>query len=189
MPAPGGSRREDTTDDMWSQEKLSRRMTLLFLGTLVLVAGQALRVPPVQPPPFVRAWRVGEQLLPVAVPAGKAPIKTLLARSPLERLRERAVEWNPGPGQPGLPCEIFLHISRHHWARLAVSRGRLAELFGSEPPATLGGPVTASVSAHDLFEDRDGDGDPLDPGDLRLATSGVEARLYCAAEAAEGTSE
>ena len=158
-------------------------MTLLFLGALVLVAGQALRIPPLQPLPFVRAWRAGEQVLPVAVPPGEAPVATDLARSPLERLRERAVEWNPGPRQPGLPCEIVLRISRHLWARLAVRRERLAELLGTEPPAATGRPVIVSVSARDLFEDRDGDGDPLDPGDLRPTASGVEARLYCAAGA------
>jgi hypothetical protein len=163
-------------------------MTLLFLGTLVLVAGQAFRVPTLQPPPFVRAWRAGEQVLPVAVPAGEAPVATALARSPLERLRERAVEWNPGPRQPGLPCEIFLHISRHHWARLGVSRGRLAELLGAEPSAATRGPVTVGVFPRDLLEDRDGDGDPLDPGDLRPTASGVEARLYCVA-GAEGARE
>ena len=161
-------------------------MTLLFLGTLVLVTGQALRVPPLQPLPFVRAWRPGEQVLPVAVPAGEAPIAADLARSPLERLRERAVEWNPGLRQPTLPCEVFLRISRHHWARLAVSHGRLAELLGAEPPDTTDQPVIASVSARDLFEDRDGDGDPLDPGDLRATASGVEVRLYCAT-GAEGS--
>jgi hypothetical protein len=158
-------------------------MTLLFLGTLVLVAGQALRIPPLQPLPFVRAWQTGEQVLPVAVPPGEAPVTAVLARSPLERLRERAVEWSPGPRQPGLPCEIFLHISRHHWARLAVRRERLAELLGAEPPAAGGRPAIAGVSARDLLEDRDGDGDPLDPGDLRPAAVGVEARLYCAAGA------
>jgi len=171
---------------MLPHEKLSRRMTLLFLATLVLVAGQALHVPPVQPLPFVRAWHAGEQILPVAVPAGEAPVATGLARTPLERLRERAVDWSPGPRQRSLPCEIFLRISRHHWARLAVSRERLAELLGTEPAVSTGGSAIVSLSPRDLIEDRDADGDPLDPGDLSATDLGVEARLFCAAETEGG---
>jgi hypothetical protein len=189
VPALGGPRRGvrpvAKPDDMGSQEKLSRRMTLLFLGALVLTAGQALRIPPIQPLPFVHAWRAGEQVLPVAVPAGDAPVPVILARSSVERLRERSIEWNLSPPQAGLPCEIFLHISRHHWARLAVSRERLAELLGAEPPSDTGRSVILGVSSRDLFEDCDGDGDPLDPGDLRPLPAGVEVRLYCAAEGAK----
>jgi hypothetical protein len=167
---------------MRTQERLSQRMTLLFLGALLLVAGQALRVPPLRPPPFVRVWRGDEQILPIAVPAGEAPVTASLARSPLEELQERAVDWNPGPRQHGLPCEIFLHISRHHWARLALGRERLAELLGAKPPAGTDRVAILSVSASDLLADADGDGDSLDPGELLAPASGVEVRLYCAAD-------
>jgi hypothetical protein len=157
-------------------------MTLLFFGALALVAGQAIRIPPLQPPPFHVAWRTGTQILPLAVPPGEAPITALRPASHLELLRDRAVEWSPSGASGGLPCEIFVRVSRHHWARIGASRPRLAKLLGEELPAAFTGPAVVHITPGDLLEDRDGDGDPLDAGELRATGPGAETELFCAAD-------
>jgi hypothetical protein len=170
---------------MEPQDRLSRRMTLLFLAALILVAWQALRIPPLQPLSFERVWKNGEQVLPVAVPPGEEPIGTPLPLSRLADLQRRSVEWSPASRSP-LDCEVFFRISRHHWSRLRVNRAKLAELLASGPDAPLASSGLLRVSPRDLLEDRDGDGDLLDPGELRRTGEGIEAELFCSGEPGDG---
>lgn len=172
---------------MGSQDKVSKRMALLFALALALVLWQALRIPPLQPLSFERAWKSGEQILPVAVPPGEEPIKSPLPQAHLAHLRSRAVEWSLAASRNPLNCEVFFRISRHHWARLQVRRARLAELLAAGPDAPLAPPGLLHISPRDLLEDRDGDGDLLDPGELHQAGDGVEAELFCSGEPGEGS--
>jgi hypothetical protein len=163
--------------DMTSPDRMSRRMATLFGVVLMLIGWQATRLRPLLPPPFTSVLAPGEQVFPVAVPPGGAP--ALPEEPPARRalLAERSVAWGAAPS-PAAECDLFVRISRHHWAHLPLSRARAREL-GAPDPGGRPARTLCCIAPGDLFNDRDGDGDPLDPGELATAAAGVEAELFC----------
>jgi len=153
-------------------------MAALFGLVLLAIAWQASRLRPLLPPPFTSVLKPGEQIFPIAVPPGSAPElpEELAARR--AALKEQSVEWRPG--QPAAAeCDLFLRISLQHWAHLAVSRARAAEL-GAPAARPRSRRTLCCLTPGDLLDDRDGDGDPLDPGELAGgAAGGTEAELLC----------
>jgi hypothetical protein len=111
------------------------------------------------------------------VPPGSADA---LPEEPTARralLAERSVAWGAASPQ-GAECDLFVRVSLHHWARLPLSRARAAEL-GAPDPGGLPALTLCCIAPGDLLDDRDGDGDPLDPGELAAAAAGAEAELFC----------
>lgn len=142
-------------------------MAVLFLLAVALLAWQAPRTRPLQPPSYVSIPQRGEQVFPVAVPNWQAPEIPAEPQDRFAFLDERAVLW------PGLAsaagCELFVRISLHHWARRPVDPGRLGLDAGQSFRWT--GP--------DFLDDDDGDGDPLDAGELLSTGPGAEAEVFC----------
>jgi hypothetical protein len=106
---------------MTPQQSIERRMAALFILALGLIAWQAPRTRPLVPPWYVSVLKPGEQVFPVAVPAGAPP---RLPGDPAARrafLKEHAVEgFAPFPTNA---CEGFVRMSAHHWLRVPVTRG------------------------------------------------------------------
>lgn len=96
-------------------------MAALFLLALGLIAWQAPRTRPLQPPGFSSVLQTGEQVFPVAVPPD-APLRP--PGDPAARLaflKEHAVEgFAPFPTHA---CQGFVRMSAHHWLRVPVTRG------------------------------------------------------------------
>ncbi|HYO16555.1 MAG TPA: hypothetical protein VE685_25435 [Thermoanaerobaculia bacterium] len=146
-------------------------MAVLFLLAVVLLAWQAPRTRPLQPPSYVSIPKSGEQVFPIAVPNWEAPE---IPAAPGERrafLEEQAVLW---PGNlPSTGCDLFVRVSLHHWARRPVDLARLE--LNPEPA----GWTALRWAGKDFLDDDDGDGDPLDAGELRVAGPGAEAEVFC----------
>lgn len=145
--------------------KMERRMAVLFLLALALIVWQALRTKPVEQPAFEIATNSGERLSPLAVPSWRPPLDPPadLSRR-LAFLEEHAVQW-PGM-EKGSDCRLFLRISSRHWAARPVS--------GMAGPWQL-----LHLPSGDFLDDDDGDGDPLDSGELRESGPGAEAEVFC----------
>lgn len=149
-------------------------MAALFLLALILILWQALRIKPATQPGFEIATKGGEQIAPVAVPSWRPPPnlpEDLSGRH--SRLADRSVRWLAAGEQDAgtSECEIFVRLSSQHWARRTVSRARLGG--ASEPWQLLYFPV------HSFLDDDDGDGDPLDDGELQQAGPGAEVEVFC----------
>jgi len=103
-------------------------MAALFILALGLIAWQAPRTRPLQPPAFSSALQPGEQVFPVAVPPD-APLRLPGDRAArLAFLKEHAVEgFAPFPADA---CQGFVRMSAHHWLRVPVTRGAPAASIG-----------------------------------------------------------
>jgi hypothetical protein len=150
-------------------------MAALFLFSLALVGWQAVRTKPLRIPSFSSAWKPGEQLFPIA-----APSFATLPELPRERaarhqaLLDRAVLW-PGTTEDG-ECSLFLRTSSEVWARRDLSAQRLERLLADGP---LPPDDRAHLSAPAFLDDDDGDGDPLDVGELTRSGPGAEIEIFC----------
>lgn len=161
-------------------------MAALFLLALALIAWQALRTDPVRFPAYQVATRADERLLPVAVPSWLAPPDLpgeLLGDLPqrLAFLDDRALLWTVGEGggEPGTAeCRVFVRFSSQHWVERQVSAARLARwrqpTNGTQKPWQR-----LYFSVGSFLDDDDGDGDPVDDGELRAAGPGAEAEAFC----------
>jgi hypothetical protein len=156
-----------------SQDSLQRRMAALFLLAVGLLAWQAPRTRPLIAPAYETAVQRDVQVYPIAVPnwdPDEVPADPAARRAFLEK---HAVAW-PGAA-PEAACDLFVRVSAHHWTRRPLAIARLAALRrdGGSGPAVLRwyGP--------DFLDDDDGDGDPLDPDELRAAGPGAEAEVLC----------
>lgn len=122
---------------------------------------------PLVPPGYEHAWEAGTQVLPVAVPAWPAEPLPADPAARLARLRERSVVWREGPA--AAPCELYVRVSEHHWGRLP---------FEPDGPAAARA-ATLYLPRAAFADDRDEDGDPLDPGELTSGRAGAETELVC----------
>lgn len=68
-------------------------------------------------------------------------------------------------------CRLFLRLSAHHWAARSVSPDLIP---GSAQPWRL-----LHLPSPAFLDDDDGDGDPLDAGELREPGPGAEAEVFC----------
>jgi hypothetical protein len=142
-------------------------MAVLFLLAVTLLAWQAPRTKPLATPWYVSITGAGEQVFPVAVPNWEAPVIPSAAAERRAFLEERAVLW---PGNlPSTGCDLLVRISLHHWARRPVDPARLG----------LGAGTSFRWTGSDFLDDDDGDGDPLDAGELRPTGPGAEAEVFC----------
>lgn len=162
--------------------KMERRMAALFLLALVLIAGQALRTEPVRFPSYQMVTKADERLLPVAVPSWLPP-PDLPADLPqrLAFLDDRALPWTVGEGggAPGAAeCRVFVRFSSQHWMERQVSADRLARW--RQPGNGARRPwQRLYFSAGSFLDDDDGDGDPIDDGELHAAGPGAEVEAFC----------
>jgi len=85
-------------------------------------------------------------------------------------------------GEPGDPnvaeCRVFVRFSSQHWMERQVSAARLVRWrqpgdSAQRPWQRLYFPVGS------FLDDDDGDGDPVDDGELRAAGPGAEAEAFC----------
>jgi hypothetical protein len=161
-------------------------LAVLFLLALALMGWQAWRLEPVLLPPFEVATKPGERILPVAVPSWKAaPELPATPRERLAWLRQRSVAW-PGAPAPlaGVPgdCQLFVRASAQHWVARPASPAQLAFWRGGQP-APLAPWQAGAFSAAAFLDDDDGDGDPLDAGELAgPGAPGAEVECFCGAE-------
>jgi hypothetical protein len=156
-------------------------MAALFLLALVLIVWQALSTEPAGQPAFEVATKAGERLSPVAVPSWSPPLQ--LPREIPERLallEERSLSW-PGVGETaGEPdCRVFLRVSSQHWVVRPASETRLQRWLGREArePGKLWQLLHLPVES--FLDDDDGDGDPLDDGELLETGPGAEVEAFC----------
>jgi hypothetical protein len=166
--------------------KMERRMAMLFLLALALMVWQALRTKPVLQPDFEIAAKGGEQLAPVAVPSWRPPLappRELPER--LAFLSRRAVPW-PAAAPLGelADCKVFARISSRHWALRPASLSQVERWLGRPGDAAAAAPWRRLyLPVESFLNDRDGDGDPLDAGELRQAPPGAEVEVFCGAAA------
>ncbi|MEM7048418.1 MAG: hypothetical protein AAF604_02115 [Acidobacteriota bacterium] len=169
---------------------------LLFTLALAMLVIQAVQLEPLLPPTYEVVWEEGQQLLPVAVSAAPVTIGEEFADDLPDLLQSRSVLWPRGEGPPaelsqrssdrGSPedCELWLRLSRHHWVRRTLSRSELAVLAIAPPLA--GGAIEPRHAVRGFVDDDDGDGDPLDTGEVLsrapTAEGTTEAWLRCGAE-------
>lgn len=156
-----------------SQDSLQRRMAALFLLAIGLLAWQAPRTRPLIAPSYENVTERSEQIYPVAVPnwdPPEIPAEPAARRAFLER---HAVLW-PGAVSEAT-CDLYVRVSLHHWTRRPVAPARLATLRGDGG----GGPSVLRWPGPDFLDDDDGDGDPLDAGELRATGPGSEAEVLC----------
>lgn len=145
----------------------------LIVGILVWGAGRIATRPPVAYP---LAWMSGEQILPVSLPRIRIGA-TSIPEDPGERsawLSSHSVDWNER--EPDLPWRIYVLASRFHAAVLYASDAEIDRLtdgsLGLERlPA--GEWLEARIEPAALANDRDGDGDPLDAGEVTSESDGV----------------
>ena len=145
----------------------------LFLLAVGILAWQAPRTRPLIAPSYETAVQRNVQVYPIAVPNWEPPEIPAEPAARRAFLEKHAVLW-PGAA-PQASCDLFVRVSLHHWTRRPVEPARLAALRqdGGSGPAVLRWP------GPDFLDDDDGDGDPLDPGELRAAGPGAEAEVLC----------
>ncbi|HEX6904140.1 MAG TPA: hypothetical protein VF789_30800 [Thermoanaerobaculia bacterium] len=156
-----------------SQDSLQRRMAALFLLAVGLLAWQAPRTRPLVAPAYETVARRDVQVYPVAVPNWDPPEVPAAPAARREFLERRSVPW-PG-ASPEAPCDLYVRVSLHHWTRRPVEPARLALLRRD------GGDGSTALrwTGPDFLDDDDGDGDPLDAGELRAGGPGAEAEVLC----------
>jgi len=151
-------------------------MAALFVLALGLIAWQAPRVKPLIPPWYGSVLKPGEQVFPVAVPEWKAPEIPADRQARFDFLSRYAVLW---PGDlPPAACDLFVRVSLQHWTRRPLQPARLAAL---REGGGTGAVSWASFrwTGQDFLDDDDGDGDPLDTGELHAGGAGSEAEVFC----------
>jgi len=117
-------------------------MAALFILALGLIAWQAPRTRPLQPPAFSSALQPGEQVFPAAVPPD-APLRLPgESAARLAFLKEHAVE-GFAPFPTGA-CQGFVRMSAHHWLRVPVTRGAPAASIGV--PSEVAGLLPAGAA-------------------------------------------
>jgi hypothetical protein len=148
---------------------MERRMAVLFLLALGLITWQALRTEPVLHPAYEFATEAGEQLAPMAVPSWRpAPVLPTEISKRLAYLQDHSVSWPGAEETPEPECRLFLRLSAHHWATRPA------------PPNDAGQPWRLlHLPAQAFVDDDDGDGDPLDAGELRETGPGAKAEVFC----------
>jgi hypothetical protein len=159
---------------------MERRMAALFLLALGLIVSQTLHTKPTLPPSYEIATKAGEQVSPLAVPSWRdTPILAGDLAARLAFLQEHAVDW-PGVVHASIrdaECQVFVRISAQHWAvrpAYAALLQRRLEPKGREEPWRI-----LHLSAAAFLDDKDGDGDPLDAGELTSVGPGAEVEAYC----------
>jgi hypothetical protein len=161
---------------MTPQDSLERRMAALFVLALALIVWQAPRVKPLVPPWYGSVLKPGEQVFPVAVPEWKAPEIPTDRQARFTFLDRHAVRW---PGDlPQADCDLFVRVSLQHWTRRPVQPALLKALRADG----MAGPVPWAAfrwTGQDFLDDDDGDGDPLDAGELHTGGPGSEAEVFC----------
>jgi len=152
-------------------------MRTLAIIALVIVslAGGAWRATGVSPQPYDPPWASGDQLVPLSVPLMREGDFMASAPGLAARLQVKSVNW----GAPRLEHEyvVYVRISRQHWSRLFISSQDLELLTDTAQEASeLRGasPREFRFSVADLLDDDDGDGDPLDAGELLQGGSGLQ---------------
>jgi hypothetical protein len=170
---------------------MERRMAALFVVALALIAWQALRTEPVLPPDFEISTKEGEQLGPPAVPSWRSLPE--LPRALAERvtlLEQRALAWPLRAAAQDAPdivpdCKLFVRISGHHWAERPASSPSILRWLGRpDEPARIPAWRQLHFPVAAFLDDDDGDGDPLDDGELREVGPGAEIEAFCGGEAA-----
>jgi len=148
-------------------------MAALFLLALALIVWQALRTKPVLQPAFEIATKAGERLAPVAVPSWRAPLDPPRSPERLAFLASRSLIWPNVEAAPD--CKVFARFSSLHWVQRSASYTQVQSWSGLEP-----GPAQRFYfPAASFLDDDDGDGDPLDSGELRDAGPGAEVEIFC----------
>ncbi|MEM7048065.1 MAG: hypothetical protein AAF604_00310 [Acidobacteriota bacterium] len=144
-------------------------MALLFAVAVVLLGWRTARYRPLDPVPFIRTWELGEQVLPLAVPVWRQENPRLAGGGAEIDLERRAVSWSAADDSSR--CVAYFRVSLHHWARRPVS-----------PPVIPDDAVSRrySMAVSDFFDDDDGDGDPLDSGELLRQPAGFPVEVFCA---------
>lgn len=139
-------------------------MAALFILALLLILWQCWRTRPLPAVGFTMVYEPGGQILPLAVPSWREPPDLPADRQ--ERLLFLEARSIGSGGASGVsPCRLFLRVSAHHWLQRPVS-GLAPGVFHLPP--------------EELLDDDDGDGDPLDPGELTSgAAGGAEAEVFC----------
>jgi len=155
-------------------------MAALFLLALALIGWQGVRTKPLSPPPLSLAWTGGEQAFPIAAPSWGKPIG-LPAAPPAryQALYQHSALW-PGVAEGG-ECEGFIRTSASVWVR----RGLDPKLLPDPGPRGTGR-APLRYAAADFLDDDDGDGDPLDAGELTRSGPGAEVEVFCPPPAREG---
>lgn len=158
-------------------------MAALFLLALALIVWQALRTKPLRPPPLEISTKRGEQLLPVAVPSWRPdPVLPSPLPSRLTALTARALLW---PGRSAArasssECQVFVRMSSQHWVLRPASADQIARWLGTEAESQAHEPWRRlRFPVASFLDDDDGDGDPLDAGELRAGGPGAEVELFC----------
>lgn len=144
-------------------------MAVLFLLALGLIAWQALRTQRVLHPAYEIATKAGEQIAPMAVPSWRPP-PVLPEEVPARRayLKDHSVTWPGTEETPASECRLFLRLSAHHWAERPA------------PPDNAVQPWRRlHLTSQAFLDDDDGDGDPLDAGELRESGPGAQAEIFC----------
>jgi hypothetical protein len=127
----------------------------------------------------------GEQLAPVGVPSWR-PLPDLPQNVPerLPFLEGRALAWPAlkanAKEDEDPDCKAFLRISSQHWVGRLVPSARVQRWLGRPAAEGPGKPwrrLYLPVAA--FLDDDDGDGDPLDDGELREAGPGAEVEIFC----------
>lgn len=157
-----------------TQDSLQKRMAALFLLAVGLLAWQAPRTRPLIAPGYETVTERSEQIYPIAVPNWDPPEIPTEPAGRRAFLEKRAVLW-PGGAAPETACDVFVRVSLHHWTRRPVEPARLSTLRrdGGSGAAVLRWP------GPDFLDDDDGDGDRLDPGELRAAGPGAQTEVIC----------
>ncbi len=154
-------------------------MAVLFVLAIGLIVWRASRVEPLSWPAYQQATRTGEQLFPIAVPADAARQTLHPPASRADLLRQISVA---RADDPAAACDLYARFSFSHWRRWPMSLAALAEL--GIPALSPGESARARITATDLVDDDDGDGRPLDAGEIHAAPEGVvlkgvEVEIYC----------
>ena len=154
---------------------MERRMAALFLLALASIGWQAARTRPLRPVPISVAWTGGEQAFPIAAPSWEnsvaLPADLAARRQALER---HSARWPGVAGDAAGKCEGFIRTSATTWVR----RGLEPRLL-PDPAALAAGHGTLRYAAKDFLNDRDGDGDALDAGELTRSGPGAEVEVFC----------
>lgn len=160
-------------------------MAVLFLLALALIVWQALRTKPASQPAFTVATKAGERLSPVAVPSWRPPPR-LPQEIPkrLTFLEERSLSWpKTRKAATDSGCRVFVRVSSQHWAHRSASPTRIQRWLGREAREPAKTWQISYLPVGSFLDDDDGDGEPLDDGELQETGPGSEVEAFCGAAA------